>query len=200
MECEYDYKPVKDNPKFTVSEVATDLIAFIKERYDREYQQAQSVPPQFRSLGIAVGGYSYDAFFADQYVYDFSTSTKPESVRPDSADGNPDFGANWWGLTDALTRLIRGFDGSAMQELINRGVSEDIIGRWINDGVGQLPLVFVGMPLQDAIDFAEYCVQVTIGRYRFGQGIAAVGGDVDIAVMRPKRFQWAKRKQWAIKD
>lgn len=91
-------------------------------------------------------------------------------------------------------------DLNGFNELVNRGVDVSILQKYAEDGVTQLPIAFDAMPLQDAIDFAEFLTQVTIGRYRFGMGIPLCGGDVDIAVMRPKRFEWAQRKQWSIKD
>jgi hypothetical protein len=56
------------------------------------------------------------------------------------------------------------------------------------------------MPLQDAIDFAEYAVEVVVGRFRFGHGPPLCGGDTDIAVVTPGNFEWAKRKLWVIKE
>lgn len=75
-----------------------------------------------------------------------------------------------------------------------------MIQKWVDDHVSVLPLIFNGMPLQDGIDFAEYCVQVVIGRYRFGPGAPLCGGDIDVAVIRPNSFKWSRHKQWAIKD
>ena len=45
--------------------------------------------------------------------------------------------------------------------------------------------MFDGMPLQDAVDFANYAVQLTIGRFRFAAGVPVCGGNVDIAVITP---------------
>ncbi len=178
------------------------MIDFIKKRYDTIYQtqEGQKIPPENRILGIAIGGFSDKQFFAEQYVYEFPITDKPSLVRPNRPDGNPDFGANWYGLTDALVRLIVGFDPQSLDVLVQRGVDPKIIQKWVDDHIALLPLVFNGMPLQDAIDFAEYCVQVVIGRYRFGPGAPLCGGDIDIAVIRPNSFRWSRHKQWSIKD
>jgi hypothetical protein len=202
MEFEYDYKSASENSNFTVEKIASDLIEFIKIRYDKVFGAPPNsqIPLENRVLGLTIGGFSNKSFFADQYVYQFPMSTQLEIVRPDDSNGNPNFGTNWWGLTDALFRLIKGFDPIALNELKNRGADPAIIDKWVNDNVSDLPLLFDGMPLQDAIDFAEYCVQVVIGRYRFGLGAPLCGGDIDVAVIRPNSFKWSRHKQWAIKD
>ncbi len=195
MEHEWTYPDTLDNEDYEVATIASDLVGFIAERYEAVYQ-----PPKGKPLGLLIGGYSDGAFFAEQYRFEFPKSKELEVVRPDSPDGRPSFGANWFGLGDALVRLINGYDPDAMKELIRRGASKDIVRKWVDDRVPELPLVFDGMPLQDAIDFANYCVQVVIGRWRFGVGAPLCGGDIDIAVIRPGSFGWAQRKQWAIKE
>jgi hypothetical protein len=195
MEFEYGYPNKAANESYTVNAVADELLKFIKERYDAAYQGAQKL-----SIGLFIGGYSANKFFPDDFTYEFPQSKTWVAVRPNRPDGRPSFGANWFGLIDALVRLIKGYDLASLEELIKRGVDKKIIGKWIADSVSELPLIFDGMPLQDAIDFAEYAVQVVIGRFRFGPGPPLCGGDIDIAVVTPGNFEWAKRKLWAIKE
>jgi hypothetical protein len=53
------------------------------------------------------------------------------------------------------------------------------------------------MPVQDAIELAEYLVETTKGYYRFLPGADIVGGDTDIAVVtRHEGFKWIKRKHY----
>src|SRR5262249_40118046 len=130
----------------------------------------------------------------------FPHSTGWEPPRGNKPDGSPSFGASWFGAVDALTRLIKGYDPGALGELIRRGVDRNLMQKWAGDWVSRLPLGFDGLPIQDAIDFANWATQVVIGRFRFGIGPPLCGGDVDIAVITPRNFQWAQRKQWAIKQ
>jgi hypothetical protein len=196
MEWEHDYPILKENENFTVREVADDLQKFIVKRYDKAYPPGVKRP----QLGFFVGGYSYDQFFSDQYQCGFPNKMSWQEVRPKQPDGSPSFGANWFGKIDALSRLVHGYDRQGMNELIKRGADKDIVQKWIDDHVSELPLVFDGMPLQDAIDFANYAVQLTIGRFRFTVGPPLCGGNVDIAVITPFAFQWAQRKQWTMKE
>jgi hypothetical protein len=205
MEFEYTYQSKEDKGAYTVREVADDLLAFIKARYDAAFPippaatpPAATPAPERPALGFLLGGYSHGEFFADEFSYEFPNSADWEIVTPNQPDGSPAFGVHWFGMTDALIRLMLGFDAQAMEELVRRGADINIVRQWMMDRVSALPIIFDGMPLQDAIDFAEYVVQVVIGRFRFGQGPPLCGGDVDIAVVTPDAFRWAQRKQWGI--
>ncbi|MFZ5450249.1 MAG: hypothetical protein ACOZF2_00030 [Thermodesulfobacteriota bacterium] len=195
MEFEYGYESKAKNKLYNVKMIADELLLFIKKRYDAAYQT--EIKPQ---LGLFIGGYSADKFFPDTLFYNFPQSKKWEEVRPDNPDGRPSFGSNWFGQIDALVRLFKGYDFESLEVLVKRGVDEKIIEKWVQDAVSELLIIFDGMPLQDAIDYAEYAVQVVIGRFRFGPGPPLCGGDIDIAVVTPNNFEWAKRKLWAIKE
>ena len=197
MEFEHSYPGVKEQKgPFTVRGVADDLLVFMKDRYDAAYTD----PKQQPALGMFVGGYSENEFFADSYSSEFPNNVTWTQVRPPKPDGRPSFGANWFGQIGPLLRLIKGFDPQALSELIKRGADKALVQQWVDDNVSELPLVFDGMPLQDAIDFANYVTQVVIGAFRFGLGPPLCGGDIDIAVITPTTFRWAQRKQWAITE
>ncbi len=53
------------------------------------------------------------------------------------------------------------------------------------------------MPIQDAIDFAEFLVHTTAEFTRFKRGAATVGGPIEIAaITKHERFKWVKRKHY----
>jgi hypothetical protein len=191
QEFEFDYEPAG---RFRVEDVANDLLAFIMARYDAAFP----APSPANGLGLFVGGFSDGEFFSTQYAIELPGQRTWRAVRPD-APPRRDFGANWFGAADALERLILGYDRGALQQLVARGADATIVQKWVSDNVSSLPLIFDGMPLQDAIDFAEWATTVVIGRWRFGIGAQLVGGDVDIAVIRPRSFQWAQRKRWSLR-
>jgi hypothetical protein len=193
MEFEFQYEP---RPPFVVETVANDLLTFIMARYDA----AIPTPTPMHTLGLFVGGYSDGEFFSSQFSVELPAQRAWTKVRPDSAPDVPDFGSNWFGASDALQRLILGFDPPALEKLVARGVDRGLVQAWVDAHEASLPIIFDGMPLQDAIDFAEWATAVVIGRWRFGMGAQLVGGDVDVAVIRPRSFQWAQRKRWSIKD
>ena len=196
MEFEHDYLALEKNKSYTVKKIADDLLGVLKERYEAVYPSSGEQPP----LGLYIGGYSARQFFSDQYTYEFPRSSDWVIVRKDKPDGSPSFGADWYGQGDPLRRLIKGYNAKALEELVNRGADKAIIQQWVKDGVPELPLIFFGMPIKDAVDFADYAVQVTIGCFRFSGGPPLCGGDIDIAVITPAAFHWARRKQWSIKE
>jgi len=196
MEFEYNYPSLKDNESYTVKEVANELLRGLQDKYNVAYSSETKKPP----LGFYVGGYSSGQFFSDQYSYEFPKNQDWAEVRPNKPDGSPNFGADWFGQKNALARLIKGYDINALSELVKRGADKAIIQKWVDDNVSELPLIFDGMPIQDAVDFADYAVQVTIGCFRFGVGPPLCGGDIDIAVITPAAFHWSRRKQWSIKE
>jgi hypothetical protein len=141
-----------------------------------------------------VSGYSAGKYFPEQWLIDLPRSRELIQIRPD-VSGKPTFGANWFGMTDAIIRLHWGRDDALMPLLAERfkvplPEIQDLLGRF------QYPVLFDGMPLQDAIDYACYVVNVTIGRFRFVVGAPLCGGEIDLAVITPSVFTWVRRKAW----
>lgn len=196
MEFEHDYLPLEKNKSYTVKKIADDLLEELRKKYEARYPTSGQQPP----MGLYIGGYSARQFFSDQYEYEFPRSSDWKTVRENKPDGSPSFGANWFGQADPLRRLIKGYTARALEELVRRGADKAIVQKWVDDNVPELPLIFDGMPIQDAVDFANYAAQVTIGCFRFAGGPPICGGDVDIAVITPAAFHWAQRKQWSIKE
>lgn len=187
MEFEYSYAGASETPDHTVQTIAQDLVNFLVARYDAEHSQGRPV------LGVLIGGYSDKQFFSEVYSCDIHQGNTIHLIRQPQ-----EFGVNWYGQTDALGRLISGFDEAAIQELVNRGADKGIVEQWVTDRAAELPILFEGMPIQDAIDFADYACNVVIGRWRFGLGSQSCGGAIDIAVIRPNNFDWARRKAASI--
>lgn len=180
---------------YSVSEISKGLLNHVKKFYSEEF----SIHPVEKQpqLGILVSGYSSGKFFPDQWLIDLPTSDKLIEIRPD-VRGKPDFGANWFGLTDAIVRLHWGRDDGALAILAEKfkASPEEIQG--FLSGL-QYPVLFNGMPLQDAIDYAVYIVNVTIGRFRFVVGAPLCGGEIDVAVITPNTFTWVQRKSWGVR-
>ena len=146
------------------------------------------------SLGMLISGYSSGKFFPEQWLFNLPNSNELEEIRPD-VEGKPDFGANWFGLTDAIIRLHHGRDDRLIQLIENRcKINKEEIIELTKEL--EFPVTFNGMPLQDAIDYAEYLVNVVIGRYRFVIGAPLCGGEIDVAIITPNQFKWIKKKSW----
>lgn len=175
--------------RWSVREMAEELRAHMQAYYEDELAgQPQEGRP---FCGVLVSGYSSGKFFPEQWLFSLPAGDLTE-VRRD-VDGKPNFGANWYGLTDAITRLHWGRDDGAIDILAERfELPKEEIQTILRPL--QYAIAFPGMPLQDAVDYAEYLVSVAIGRFRFVVGAPVVGGEIDVAVVTPDGFTWVRKK------
>jgi hypothetical protein len=185
-------RPVQ-HPQYCVRDIAQNLLKHLRDFYDSEFAGANG--PKQPQVCILVSGYSSAQFFPEQWLIQMPGNQDLEQIRPNDKSGKPTFGANWYGLTDAIVRLHHGRDDQVVQEIAKRfSVSPDEAKKVL--GQFEYPVYFDGMPLQDAIDYAVYLVNVVIGRYRFVAGAPLCGGEVDVAAIMPDTFTWISRKSW----
>jgi hypothetical protein len=179
---------------YSVREIAQGLLQHIQTQYAAEYETIDAAQRPF--LGVLIAGFSSGQYFPEHWLFELPQKPELINVRPDQ-DGKPVFGAHWYGLTDAITRLHWGRDDHAIQLLTERfGVAEKEVFTLLEPLQYMVP--FAGMPLQDAIDYAVYLVNVVIGRYRFVIGAPVCGGEVLVAVITPGNFTWIRRDAWKV--
>jgi hypothetical protein len=179
----------------TVEAASRALAEFMKQLYDQDYPAAQSQP----ILGFLVGGYDDSSPFARQWGFEFPSTASPVEVLPNLPD-RPAFGVQWFGQTDALIRLVNGFDPRLAQALKDSGFDAAKVDNFFspqNLFATKIPyeIIFDGMPLQDAIDLAAYLIHTVKGRFRFVVGPKVCGGPVDIAVIKRNSFGWIRCKK-----
>jgi hypothetical protein len=161
-----------------VESVAGDLYDFIAQAY-REQFTSEDAP----SLGFFVAGYSPDRAFPEEWEFTLPRHSEAQEVRPLEK-----FGSSWRGVSIPFTRLYMGFDPRSVMELEQRETPEKVI-----ETVRKYksPVVYDGMPVQDAIDFAAFIVRTTIGISTFELGSPSCGGALQIATVLPEvGFQW----------
>ena len=179
---------------YTIQDVAIRLRKFI---YEDNYVNAfAALPPDKKPpLGFIVAGYSANADLADEYVIAIEQGNcgPPHAIRRSDESG-----MFWAGMGEPLNRLILGF-GSALPQVLqhNLGVPPNQIPAAM--GVLQqtlgVALAIPGMPLQDAIDLAEFLADVAAKYSRFAPGAPVVGGPIEIAaISKHEGFKWVKRK------
>jgi len=116
-----------------------------------------NIPTEGRpQTGLMVGGYSKENFFPEEYFM-VIPSKKPAQIRPD-IEGKPNFGANWYGLTDAIVRFHHGRDDRVIKVLEDMELNPDDLKK-MNERIQkeiQYPILFNAMPLGDAIDYAKF--------------------------------------------
>jgi hypothetical protein len=176
----------------TGEEIAKQLMDFIRGQYDAAFG-ALAEPPV---LGFYVAGYSPGQHTGTEWEF---TLTKNPSVpiqpRPDDQ-----FGASWRGISVPFTRLHFGVDPRVMQMLQTGGVPAAIITQVQNilNGVTS-PVVFDGMPLQDAIGFCRFIIQTTIGVCAYEAGVPSCGGPIHIAAITKRDgFVWISEPKLSL--
>jgi len=112
----------------------------------------------------------------EQHVYQIFTTENVVKRQNDTGRQ----GAVWDGITDVLSRL--------MQNIAYK------VGDKYLDGV-PVEIMWNFFTLQDAIDFAQYAIKLTIDTLKFQKREKSVGGPIDILVIKPEGHQWIAHKE-----
>jgi hypothetical protein len=182
-----------DRTNFTIEQIAISARKFL---YEDRYQRLDPPPPPPHSLHFWVGGYSSREERPELWkvVIVNGTCEAPHCLRQAG-----DCGIDWGGQPEAIHRLLMGFAQSMAEVLKTAGVAEADLPKLMNliRQSTQAPLVAPQMPIQDAIELADFLVDVTKKYIRFLPGADVVGGDSDIAaVTRHEHFKWISRKHY----
>ena len=101
-----------------IRDLSGQLYTFMSGKSDNFFP---AIPKEARPRsGVVVCGYSGSEFFPEEYVMVVPTE-QAVHVRPPK-NGQQDFGANWWGATDAIVRFHFGRDDRLFQILKDRGM------------------------------------------------------------------------------
>jgi hypothetical protein len=174
-----------------VENVASYARAFL---FDEHYAKAPIPPPH--SLEFWVGGYSSDSDLPELWKVSIVNGA---CAAPTLLSAPGATGVHWGGAVEPIQRLLVGFDVSLEQSLAGAGMDANEIPKLLGmvRARSSRQLSDARMPIQDAIDLAQYLVDVTKGYFRFLPGADIVGGDTDLAVVtRHERFKWVKRKHF----
>lgn len=180
---------------YTVLQVAEKLRTFI---YEQNYRSAFASWPDKPALGFIVAGYSANANLAEEYRIEINS--KGECGDPTPLRQQSETGLTWSGEPDAINRIILGYGQELLKILQNNlGVPQDQMPIVMNLLQQQLQAAVVNpaMPIQDAIDLADFLVDLTIKFKRFTPGAPTVGGPIEIAaITKHEKFRWVQRKYY----
>lgn len=182
-----------DSQSYTIKEVAEKFKNFVYEDlYVNEFKDWKEKP----HLGFMIVGYSTGATLAEEWRIDIinGACNGPCQVRDQKVTG-----LTWNGEPEAITRLYLGFGTALPQALKEFGLEEDKINKIMEFCRMRLtiPMVTPPMPIQDAIDLAEFLVETTVKFSKFSPGAPTVGGPIEIAaITKHEGFKWVKRKHY----
>ena len=183
-----------------------EIIEIKKEKYNVKFKLKDKAGTMKEGTGaidglvLFVAGYNKDGSHEVYNVYVPGDNIK----RRDSNQRGMEYGANWIGQTDVVSRIVKGWD----PRILNTSFVNDAIKtkgqQEIENQLNSLEYAinWGAMPIQDAIDFSVLVIQTTSAIQRFSDGIQAdpgdipgVGGPIDVLVLTPGGPKWIKQKE-----
>jgi hypothetical protein len=187
-----------DPEKYTVEEIAGIIADFL----GAEFSKPGSAPmlPQM-DIGILLGGYSAGKSSGEVWAVNFHQG---KAQRPTRLRAENEAGINWGGSSEVLQRIMIGYSPAIFEVLaqVNSSSTGQVTVEQLFSELNpllmaklQAPVVFAPMPIQDAIDLAEFLVNAAIMYSRFIPGAQIVGGPIEIAaITKHEGFKWIRRK------
>jgi hypothetical protein len=189
LASEQDYRIDANN--YTIEDVATKARRFL---FEDKYAASPLPPPH--SLDFWIGGYSSLSDMPELWRVSIVNGACPAPAELNRAGKT---GIHWCGRGEAIQRLVIGFDQELETALATSGMDAAEIPKLLGmlRTSSERYLSDPRMPIQDAIDLAQFLVETTKGYFRFLPGADVVGGDTDVAVVtRHEKFKWVKRKHF----
>jgi hypothetical protein len=194
---EPDYADWKLDPdNYTIEEVKQRVQDFF---FGEQYLSATADWPEDvpkPALGFVVAGYSSGKPLAEEFQFTIENGELQEQPASDNEESR----LTWNGQPEAITRLIFGMGGIMPQVLEqDLGVPADQVPQAMEVMSQRLgiDLVHAAMPFGDAIDLAEFLVDLTVKFSRFIPGAPTVGGAIEVAaISKHEGFKWIKRKHY----
>lgn len=196
---------IKDN----FAKQGLDVIEVKKEKYGVKFKIKDKTGNIKEGAGgidglvLFVAGYNTDGSHEVYNVYVPGDNVK----RRDSNQRGMEYGANWIGQTDVVSRIVKGWDPRIFNTpFINDAIKtkgQPEIEKQLNSL--EYAINWGAMPLQDAVDFSVLAIQTTSAIQRFSDGVQAdpgdipgVGGPIDVLVLTPDGPKWIKQKELRI--
>ncbi len=185
----------KIDPKaYTIADVAQKARSYI---FDGCFQSLQPPPPAPHSFEFWVGGYDSDRS-TGHTVYKIAIENG-QCAQPVAVVANGATGLFVGGQVVPINRLVTGLDQGLKDALMGTGMADQVATQLVSHLRSQFEVQLLAptMPIQDAIDLADFLTGTTKAYYRFLPGADIVGGEIDIAVVtRHEGFKWIRRKHY----
>lgn len=177
----------------SVAEIAASLFAFVRDQYDDLYGVVEENVRQ--PVGFYVAGYSVGKPFPEEYEFLLPRDAEPFAARPADV-----FGASWRGIDAPFTRLYKGFDPYVIPpRMQEKGMTDETIGEVLAGAGLETWVIFDGMPVQDAVNFAVYILDTTIGWATFQVGAPTCGRPLQVGTILPESgFAWISRPKLEV--
>lgn len=177
----------------SVENISRGLFDHVKAQYDAVFGELpQEVKPV---LGFHVAGYTEAVPFPEEFEFLLPRDDSPVRARDVEV-----FGASWRGVDAPFTRLYKGFDPYVIPaRMIERGAAEEDLDAVLEPEGLETQVIFDGMPVQDAINFAVYILDTTIGWSTFQLGPPICGRPLQVAtILADTGFAWVAKPELAV--
>ena len=187
-----------DKGTYTMKYVADRVKEYI---YDGLYVAQYKDWPEKPTMGFIIAGYSPREQMAEEFSFEI---TKDGCVGPKPIRAVNQIGVTWRAEGEAIHRLVLGYD-PRLKVVLEQGLGVppnqlDQAMQVIRSGL-TAQLISEAMPIQDAIDLAEFLVDLTVKYYRFRPSAPTVGGPIEIAaITKHEGFKWVKRKHYYSRE
>jgi len=188
----HDGRDYSVDPKnYTIEEIARKCRKFF---FEEKFQNLKDKPKH--DLNLYVGGYSSGADAPERWIIQIQSAA---SKCDDPVCQGKECGLSWGGQPEAINRLVMGIPMNSTDPLKAAGLNDAQV-KAVQDSFRancQMPFLHGAMPVQDAVDFADFLVETTKRFVRFLPGADTVGGDTDICVVtKHEGFKWVRRKHY----
>jgi hypothetical protein len=183
-----------DSASYTVAEVANRVSEFMHAEL---YAPMVATAPTMPELGFFVVGYSAQSGHSEEYHLNLAPSGVSGPVLLRAAQES---GSTWAGQPEAISRLLNGYS-SLLPLLLEQDFAldpADVVAKLpVMASKLAAPMINPAMPIQDAIELADFMVDLSIKYSRFMPGSPTVGGPIELAaITKHEGFKWIKRKYY----
>jgi hypothetical protein len=179
-----------DLASYTLADVAERLVELM---HDELYSKVDPATAQY--IGFLLAGFSGGTNQSE--AWEIALADPATRPTPKQVWGLSDSGWRAYGQPDAIGRLFNGFAPSlqsAVAALVPAASAAALEAAFRAEA---RQAIIPAMPFADAIQFAKFCADTTIGYTRFLPGPDLVGGPVDVAgISRHEGFKWVHRKHY----
>lgn len=182
-----------DELNYSIDDVARKAYRYV---YEQQYLQDPNRQLGEFSFELYVGGFETGSRLGEIWKISFVNGN---CAGPTQVARPGDSGIWWSGQPDAINRIVLGYSSAVIDVLADAGVQpaqlEQLVTALRERAIAQL--THPAMPVQDAIQVADFLVSLTIDFTKFLPGANTVGGAIDVAtVTRHEGFKWVRRKHY----
>ena len=164
-----------------------------RDIFEDKYNSITPAPAHPHVFEFWIGGYGANG--ARGEIWKFKIESGTVFPAEQLAKAEDDDKVVWGGQTKAISRLLTGFDPDTISAIAALNLPPTDLAALRQNAL--TPLVHSSMPVQDAINLADFLVDVTKKYFSFLPGANIVGGDTEIAtVTKHEGFKWIKRKHY----